>query len=438
MKEAFVKLTKKPFVRHVAIVATGTAAAQAVTMVLSPLITRLYGPQAYGLMGVFAAIVGIIAPIAALTYPMAIVLPKRNSDARGVARLSVYITIGIAALVAILLLFFHQSIVRLFRLEAVASFLFFIPLVILFSGFLQIIEQWLIRTRQFTINAQATLGQAIIVQGSKVGIGFFYPTATVLIVLSALMNGLKSLLMVLFMRRSSRRQKIKKHADTKHVRVVAKKYHDFPIYRAPEVFLNAAAQSLPTLLLTSFFGPAASGFYTIGKNVLNLPVQLIGKSVGDVFYPRISEAANQGENLTQLLKKTTLALTLIGLVPFGVVIVFGPWLFAFVFGDEWVRSGEYARWIALWTFFGFVKRPSIRILTVLSAQAFLLVFTLLMLFMGVAALVTGYYVFANDIAAVALFGTSGALLNCSLILITFSISRTYDRKHTAIYKNNQN
>src|SRR5699024_758473 len=279
---------------HVAIVATGTAAAQAVTMLLSPLITRLYGPQAYGLMGVFAAIVGIIAPIAALTYPMAIVLPKRNSDARGVARLSVYITIGIAALVAILLLFFHQSIVRLFRLEAVASFLFFIPLVILFSGFLQIIEQWLIRTRQFTINAQATLGQAIIVQGSKVGIGFFYPTATVLIVLSALMNGLKSLLMVLFMRRSSRRQKIKKHADTK--------YHDVPIYRAPAVFLNAAAQSLPTLLLTSFFGPAASGFYTIGKNVLNLPVQLIGKSVGDVFYPRISEAANQGENLTQLLK----------------------------------------------------------------------------------------------------------------------------------------
>src|SRR5699024_12359447 len=142
-----------------------------------------------------------------------------------------------------------------------------------------------------------------------------------------------------------------------------------------------------------------------------LPVQLIGKSVGDVFYPRISEAANQGENLTQLLKKTTLALTLIGLVPFGVVIVFGPWLFAFVFGDEWVRSGDYARWIALWTFVGFVKRPSIRILTVLSAQAFLLVFTLLMLFMCVAAFVMVYYVFSNDIAAVALFSTTGSLLN---------------------------
>src|SRR5699024_12453828 len=97
-----------------------------------------YGPQAYGLMGVFAAIVGIIAPIAALTYPMAIVLPQRNSDARGVARLSVYITIGIAALVALLLLFFHQSIVRLFRLYALASFLFFIPLVLLCSGFLEL------------------------------------------------------------------------------------------------------------------------------------------------------------------------------------------------------------------------------------------------------------------------------------------------------------
>src|SRR5699024_2218872 len=114
MKEAFVKLTKKPVLRHVPIVATETAAAQAVTMLWSPWITRLYGPHAYGLMGVFAAIVGIIAPIAALTSPMAIVLPKRNSDARGVARLSVYITIGIAALVAIILFFFHQSIDCLF------------------------------------------------------------------------------------------------------------------------------------------------------------------------------------------------------------------------------------------------------------------------------------------------------------------------------------
>src|SRR5699024_10436458 len=103
---------------------------------------------------------------------------QRSSDFRS----SNYITrkqsrdwFAFFALLWIFLLFFHQSIVRLFRLEAVASFLFFIPLVILFSGFLQIIEQWLIRTRQFTINAQATLGQAIIVQGSKVGIGFFYP-----------------------------------------------------------------------------------------------------------------------------------------------------------------------------------------------------------------------------------------------------------------------
>src|SRR5699024_12878737 len=105
-----------------------------------------YGPQAYGLMGVFAAIVGLIAPIAALTYPMALVLPKRNSDARGVARLSVYITIGIAALVAMLLLFFHQSIVLLFWLEAVASFLFLFSFVILFSGFLHLLALWLLLT----------------------------------------------------------------------------------------------------------------------------------------------------------------------------------------------------------------------------------------------------------------------------------------------------
>ena len=91
---------------------------------------------------------------------------------------------------------------------------------------------------------------------------------------------------------------------------LAKRYRDFPLFRAPQVFLNAISQSLPVLMLTSFFGPAVAGFYSIGRTVLAIPSTLIGKSVGDVFYPRISEAAHNGENLTKLIKKATLSLGL--------------------------------------------------------------------------------------------------------------------------------
>lgn len=63
--------------------ASGTAMAQVISMLLAPIITRLYGPEAYGMMGTFMAIIGIFTPIAALTYPIAIVLPKIMKMRRG-------------------------------------------------------------------------------------------------------------------------------------------------------------------------------------------------------------------------------------------------------------------------------------------------------------------------------------------------------------------
>src|SRR5690606_27771088 len=127
-----------------------------------------------------------------------------------------------------------------------------------------------------------------------------------------------------------------------------------------------------------------AGFYGLGRRILQLPSELIGKAVGDVFYPRISEAANNGENLTYLIRKSTLMLSVIGIFPFGIVILSGPWLFGFVFGMEWIKAGEYARWLAVWLYFGFINRPSVRALPVLNAQAFHLAYTFIMLIVRVA------------------------------------------------------
>ncbi|WP_291346906.1 NAD-dependent epimerase/dehydratase family protein [Desulfobacula sp.] len=71
--------------------AGGTAGAQAIAMVFSPVVTRLYGPEIYGLLGTFLAITSMISPVVALSYPIAIVLPKEDSDAKGIVRLSIYI-----------------------------------------------------------------------------------------------------------------------------------------------------------------------------------------------------------------------------------------------------------------------------------------------------------------------------------------------------------
>lgn len=425
MKVKLIKFSKKPFVRNVIVLTTGTAAAQVVSFVFAPLITRLYGPEVYGVMGTFMAIISIIIPVAALAYPIAIVLPKQDSDAKGLIKLSLLISIIIAIVVGIILALFHQPITQVFQLEDISQYLFLIPIVIILAGFLQVVEQWLIRTKQFAISARAAFLQSIIVNGGKAGIGFYHPVASVLIVFSAVSQGLKASLLLLFSRKSNSKKVDNTPKEKPSIKELAKRYKDFPIYRAPQIFLDAISQGLPVLMLTSFFGAASAGFYSIGRTVLTIPSQLIGKSVGDVFYPRISEAANNGENLTELIKKATIALGIVGVIPYGLVVLFGPWLFSLVFGSEWATAGEYARWISLWMFFMFVNRPSIQALPVISAQSFHLKFTIVSLITRIFLLGLGYYIFSSDLVAIALFGISGALLNIVLILLTLKRSKKF-------------
>ena len=391
------------FIRNVILVATGTASAQIITTLFSPIITRLYGPEAYGIMGTFNSIVFIIAPVVALTYPIALVLPKNDTEANGLARISLYITIVITLAISVIIVFFSETLSRIFNIEEIEPFLLLLPLAIFLSGFMQIIEQWLIRTKQFHISAKSTLLHSMIIQGGKVGIGLIQPTAGVLVFLSAITNGVKALLMYTLSIKSERKLNFYLNKNT-NLFSLAKKYKDFPIYRAPETLLNTISTNLPTLMLTTFFGPASAGFYNLGKSVLGIPTQLIGKSVADVFYQRVSEAANNNEMLTPLIKKATFLLAIVGIFPFGIVIFFGPVLFSFVFGDEWEMSGHYARWIALWSFFVLLNRPSVQTLPVLSAQNLLLIYTIISLVIRILALIIGYKLSQDQLIPIILFG----------------------------------
>lgn len=429
MRRLIYQIINMPFVRNVVIMATGTAAAQVVGLISSPIVTRLYGPEAFGLMGVFMAIVQIIIPVAALTYPIAIVLPKDDGNAKGLIRLSLYTSFGLAIIALFLLLLFNDQIVALFQIEEVSSYLYLIPLIIVFSALMQVSNQWLIRTKQFRINAKVDFFQSVFINASKIGIGIFNPVASVLIVLSASANGLRAIMMMFFIRRSRNKRKVNKHGEgTLSIRELAKKYRDFPLYRAPEVLVNSISQRFPVLMLTTFFGPAAAGFYTLGNTVLQQPIRLIGDSVGNVFYPRIAEAAHSNESLAKLIIKATLALAAVGLIPFGTIIIFGPWIFGFVFGSEWEIAGRYAQWIGLFLFCEFINKPSIKSLPVLSAQLFHLVYTVIVFIVRIASLIIGNYVFSNDLVAIALFGVSSAIMHIILIMLVIKRSKEFDNK----------
>src|SRR5699024_1240372 len=335
---------------------------------------------------------------------------------------SLYLTIIISIISILVLYLFNKNIISLFNLDDIQFLIYLIPLVILFAGIMQVSEQWIIRTNQFSINAKTTFFQSAITNLSKVGIGFFYPTAVVLVVIQACTEGLKALLISLSVKKSNYKSN-NNSEEVLSTKKLIKKHKDFPLYRAPEELFSSLSQNLPILLLTSFFGPAAAGFYTIGRTVLSMPSRLIGKAIGDVFYPRITEAANTGENLSKLIKKATYALVGVGIIPFSLVILFGPFLFTLVFGSEWTTAGEYARWIALFSFSTFINKPAVKSMPVLNAQRFHLLFTIFRATTRALALVVGFLVFDSDIVGVALFGIVSFITNIMLISITLRLSK---------------
>jgi len=265
-------------------------------MTFAPLITRMYGPEAFGVSGIFMVVLAVLTPIAALTYPIAIVLPKSDADAKNLAKRSAGLAVAVAFITAVVLLIGGDWIAQALSLEAIAGFFLLIPLAMLFAAFQQILTQWLIRKKQFRVTARVAIIQALAVNSAKAGVGWFHPLGAALVVIAVVGQAFHSFLLWSGMRDRETAHPRQEEA-TGSLKDMAKRHRDFPLYRAPQIFINAVSQSLPVLMLAAFFGPAAAGFHTIARMVMGVPTVLVGKAVSDVFYPRITEAARNGENL---------------------------------------------------------------------------------------------------------------------------------------------
>lgn len=424
-RTAIARLTQSRFACNVAIVASGTAGAQAITMAFAPFITRLYGPEAFGVLGTFVAILAIVTPLAALSYPIAIVLPKDDADALGIAQLSVLIAMVMASITTMILLVFRELIIELLHLEAIGAFIFLIPMAMLFSVGLAVMSQWVIRKKLFKIKAKVTVAQAFVLNGAKLGFGLVNPGVTVLVVLSALEGLLHALMLLVSVRQAGLDSPVEQPRAAPFI-ALAKRHRDFPLYRVPQDLINSVSQGLPILMLATFVGSAAAGFYTLARSVLGLPAALIAQSVGQVFYPWITEASHRGECQYKLIVKVTLGLAAVGIAPFGIVFIFGPWLFSFVFGAEWIVAGEYARWLSLMLFFNFINRPSVAAVPVLGLQRGLVIYEVFSTGTEIIALYLGFIIFESDWIAIVFFCISGAIAYMTLIFWIIIAARNAD------------
>lgn len=410
-------LWRRPFIRNAAVVIGGTATAQAITVAFSPIITRLYGPDAFGVLGVFSSLISILTPIAALCYPHAIVLPPEDEDGLRLVRLAVLIAAGMTVLMAAIIIPCQSRIASLLGLESVAPYLLLLPIVVLLGTVSQAYDQWLIRKKLFRVSSGIAIAQALAVNGGKAILGLVAPGAAGLIGVSSVGYGVHAALSAL----GSRATRRKAGAATTggivdlHTIALAREYHDFALYRTPQVLLNSISQNLPVVVLASLYGPAVAGLYALGHRVLKLPGGIISQAIGKVFLQRVAEAAHRGQDMQRLIIRATLGLAAAGCLPFSLIILFGPRLFSFVFGADWIAAGGYAQWMALWLFSAFLNVPSVMAIPLLALQRHFLAYEVVVVTLRTSAIVIGSLLLHSAAAAVALYSIVGALMNACLV-----------------------
>ncbi|RWP42700.1 MAG: lipopolysaccharide biosynthesis protein [Mesorhizobium sp.] len=421
MKLGIPKLIARPFVRNVATVASGAAAAQVIATIASPFITRLYGPEAFGALGVFNSIVSVATSVTCLTYPVAIVLPKQDSVALELVRLSVVLALVSSVVAMLFILFLGPALAEVLQAQLILPYLWFVPVAMFAGGVLQVTQQWMLRRQAFQTTAYVSVVQAGAINLLKIVLGYFHPIAATLIIVAAFDALLQSFLLVAArVRMSSLWTCLSSNTWGGELRA-ARFYSDFPVFRAPQGLVNAVALGFPVFAISAAFGPVITGHYVLAVSVLALPTRLIGKSVADVFYPRIVRSFQNGENGAEHLVKATGALSMVGLLPFFAVFFIGPWIFAIVFGQEWRISGEFARWLAIAQFFFFIARPAVVTVSAVGAQKMLLKFELVSLIARVGLFLVVVLAWDDPLPAVI------ALSLANVFLYSFLIYGTYVR-----------
>jgi O-antigen/teichoic acid export membrane protein len=422
----FRDLRNHPFVRSASVAIGGAAAAQFITIAFSPLITRLYGPEAFGAVGVFTATVLIIASFADLMYGSAIVLPPSEAEARSLLKLSAVVCTVISLISLLGFGIFRHEIATAIGFSASPELLFFAPLLILLSGLCQPLHHWLYREGKFNEISRINIVEALANNTSKVAIGLVSATAPVLLVLGVMAKLLQTVLLWLRARPSLlRRETVAPSSEeataSVTLRSVANRYRDFPLFRAPQKWLRDLSYTIPSLMFASLVGPVAVGFYLLSTRVIHLPNTVIAEAAGPVFLARIAKASHQSQGLRPILLRGSIALAAIGIFPFGVVAFTGPLLFGVVFGADWEIAGEYARWLSLSSYLAFIAVPTLSAVPLMGLQGQLLAYEIGTTAVKAGALAVGALYLHSDVAAIALFSVTGACATLAQIVLCLAL-----------------
>lgn len=386
-------LPQSAFAKNVITLMTGTSIAQAIPIAITPILSRLYTPEDFGVFAFYMAIASIFSVLVTGRYELAIILPEKDSDAINIVALSILLSCFLSALIFLIVIFFNAEITLLLKTPSVSSWLYFIPASTLLMGVYQSLNYWSNRKGHYRRMALSRMAQSGSTVSGQLGAGYLGLAG------AGMVSGqlLGQVVSTTLLGRSIYKED-KQHLNyisRKNIISLSRRYSNFPKYLVLGQLANVASSQMPLLLLSTFFGPAIAGFYSLSEKTLLAPMTLVGGAIGDVFRSEAALSYKKNGNCRALFLKTVCRLALFATIPVLPVYFFGPWLFSFVFGEQWRASGEIASIVSIMVFFQAVSSPLSQTVLLAGMQAIDLAWQIARLVFSLGSFFLGYMVF-ND------------------------------------------
>jgi O-antigen/teichoic acid export membrane protein len=419
------KLRNSVLFRRIGLLSFGVAVGQALTILISPLLTRLFTPQDFAIFGFFNSVALLLGGVATMRFDQGIVLARSSGMAAATFLLSFGACLFFTILLSLFLVLGGASLLeRWVGMDGFASTALLLPLQVLAVGLYWVASQWAIRQKQFLDLSKYQIGRTVLVIGFQLLVAASVWGGWGLSLGQSI--GLLLAAMWLFARGLKRDSKaILRALRIGKIRLAISRFAYLPQFTILQELISALSQPAILLILSHLQGTTLVGQFVLAQRVLQQPINFLGQSLQQTYIRHLADLTHQNKDIFRPMLRASAFLLVPSAMLIIILFLFGHGLFSFAFGTNWAMAGTYAGWMAFPMAAMLVNVPTWCGLHAMAMQKQILYWDIL-IFTGQCLTLWGIGQIGSIELAIACF----SLVTASLFIARMGYSLDAARKHS--------
>ncbi len=416
-----IRFARSSFGANVVFMLAGTALGQAASVLLSPILTRLYTPDEFGYLGVYAAVLTILGVVAALGFDLAIPIAASTAELANLIASGAIALMATTAAVALASWLVPDSVLAELWLQPLASHRILVPL-----GFACVGGYYVMVAAATRLNAFRNIAWTRISQGLS------GPITQILLGVAGLgevglaigfVVGQSSGTAMLFSRLFASEPTLRTSISWRGIRDVMQRYARFPLFTSCARVLDMAGSgTVLFLVFAACYSPEIAGYMFLTERVIARPLLIVSTSLLQVFTGEAGQAMLQDparlrRRFWQVVPRQ-FALTASWI---AVANLAAGWAFPILFGPQWDPAIPYLRALSISYLAMAVLHPVSTVMQIIERQALAAVWQVSRLVLVLAAVTIPWSLGLPALAALWL-GSLAQCVACAAMLALIAVS----------------